>query len=304
MLSIAQYLIVYCQQNCVSTQPLATLVTLQWYSQHCAHSKLFSAYSIESLLSFVLSNMSLKTLILRGLFILSPVLSQSSGACSSFVYNRATSCSNNLAASTFPTCRTVNITFERGFCEVQTIEDLKILQSVARVLGRQAVCIQNKDAIPIVFNYHLYQYPCCSTLMLNLQGSGVSTPPCGKATWLGLLLAIISTVIIYEKLLVMKNRITFILISFVLYTLTLGYDEEWLWGSIQNAIEKRNGSICHPFQQGYCRLSVPAKETAHVSIAWPLSEIKWYSIAWVMVWLTKQIKIHTAAGVQKKLSNE
>ena len=60
-----------------------------------------------------------------------------------FIYIRGSACSENLAASTYPACSTMNLTFERGFCEIQKPEDLVPLESVARVLSHEKVHIRD-----------------------------------------------------------------------------------------------------------------------------------------------------------------
>ena len=84
---------------------------------------------------------SMKTMILLGLMIMFTTCCQISAVCTPFTYTRGSACSENLAASTFPACSSMNLTFERGFCELQNPEDLIRLESMARVLGRETVKI-------------------------------------------------------------------------------------------------------------------------------------------------------------------
>ena len=85
--------------------------------------------------------LSLSTMNFVGLIILSTVFTHASGVCAPFKYERDTPCAVNLAASAFTPCSTINMTLERSFCELQSINDLVHLESFVRVLGYKTVCM-------------------------------------------------------------------------------------------------------------------------------------------------------------------
>ena len=70
-----------------------------------------------------------------------------SASCTPLVYNRGSDCSNSLAASSYPACSSMNLTANRGICELQSLNDLTELTSVARVMGSQTVIILDKHAV-------------------------------------------------------------------------------------------------------------------------------------------------------------
>ena len=55
--------------------------------------------------------------------------------CTPFSYYRQPECSDSLAASTFPLCSSMNLSLERKACEVESLDDMDALWTIARVLG-------------------------------------------------------------------------------------------------------------------------------------------------------------------------
>ena len=76
---------------------------------------------------------------LVGLLMLWLIYHPSTATCTPFAYGRDSACSSNLAASTHPVSSSMNLNFERDFCEIKSIDDLRSLQSVARIFGRNMV---------------------------------------------------------------------------------------------------------------------------------------------------------------------
>ena len=63
--------------------------------------------------------------------------------CTPFNYVRGSACLGDLAASTFPSCSSMNLTTELDICKLQFNDDLEYLGSVARVLGKNMVNIKS-----------------------------------------------------------------------------------------------------------------------------------------------------------------
>ena len=74
--------------------------------------------------------------------------------CTPFTYIRGSACSDNLAASTFPACSSINLTTELDFCELQSNGDVEYLGSVARVLGRNMVSMIWILALSVLILYN------------------------------------------------------------------------------------------------------------------------------------------------------
>ena len=97
---------------------------------------------------------------LAGLLMMWLIYLSAGATCTPFVYNRGSTCSSNLAASTYPVCSSMNLTFKLEFCEIHSIGDLQSLQSVARVLGRSTVNTLYVFVIcSLVTHYELKQIP-------------------------------------------------------------------------------------------------------------------------------------------------
>ena len=79
-----------------------------------------------------------------------------SALCTPFAYNRESDCSNALANSTSQACSEMNLTTDRGFCELRSLADIEYLESVARILGTTKLSVNSF----IIFMYITIMRPC------------------------------------------------------------------------------------------------------------------------------------------------
>ena len=92
------------------------------------------------------ANMHLyKTLLSITAVIFLAILRLTSLTCSPFVYTRNAVCSEKLAANDYSPCGTMDLGEERGFCEIQSADDLIAIESVARVMIEETVSLWNEQ---------------------------------------------------------------------------------------------------------------------------------------------------------------